>query len=98
MLRTGPWQAIPAPGRISSSWRVSSNEGTMPMSASPDSSASAHAEGRRNSSSNIPLCGPCSMPQTKGEVFRKLTAQTRGLGPVPSQPRLNWLFPDSALE
>ena len=58
MLRTGPWHAIPVPGITSSLSRVSSNEGTIPISAAPDASWSAQPEGRRNSRSNSPRCGP----------------------------------------
>jgi hypothetical protein len=78
MLRTGPWHAMPVPGMISKSCRVNSKEGTMPISAAPEANWSAHPAGVRNSRSNRPRAGPWSMPQTSGEVFRKLTADTRG--------------------
>src|ERR1035437_6592108 len=79
MLRTAPWQAIPAPGITCKSCRVNSYEGTMPISAAPLANWSAQAAGMRKSRSNSPCCGPCSIPHTNGVVLRKLTAQTRGL-------------------
>ena len=69
-LITGPWQAIPAPGITSRSCRVNSKVGTMPMSAAPAANRSAQLAGVPKSRSNIPLCGPCSIPQTNGAVFR----------------------------
>src|ERR1022692_806620 len=79
MLRAAPWHAIPTPGITSKSCRVNSNDGTMPISAAPDANCSAQPDGTRKSSSKIPFWGPCNIPHTNGVVFKKLTAQTRGL-------------------
>src|ERR1017187_3092215 len=91
ILRTAPWQAIPTPGIISKSCRVNSKDGTIPISAAPDANCSAQPEGTRKSSSKIPFWGPCSIPHTNGVVFKKLTAQTRGLmvGVSWSNPQCN---------
>ena len=48
------------------------------MSVAPDANWSAQPAGIRKSSSKSPFWGPWSIPHTKGAVFRKLTAQTRG--------------------
>src|SRR5262245_60308963 len=69
---------MPAPGITSSFCLVSSNDGTIPISTAPDARRSANSEGTRNSKSKNPRWGPWVMPQTRGEVFRKLTAHTRG--------------------
>src|ERR1017187_7475712 len=91
ILRTAPWQAIPTPGITSKRCRVNSKDGTIPISAAPDANCSAQPEGTLKSSSKIPFWGPCSIPHTNGVVFKKLTAQTRGLtvGVCWSNPQCN---------
>ena len=70
MLRTGPRQAMPVPGIISSFWRFSSTDGTIPISARPSASRSAHSAGIAKERSNSPRSSPCNMPQTSGTVFK----------------------------
>src|SRR3954452_1245709 len=48
------------------------------MSAAPQATWSAQPAGTRNSRSKRPCWGPWSIPQTSGDVLRKLTAHTRG--------------------
>ena len=79
MLRTGPWQAIPAPGITSRSCRVNSKQGTMPISAAPPAIWSAQAEGMRKSRSKSASLRSVEHAPHQGVVLRKLTAQTRSL-------------------
>jgi hypothetical protein len=69
ILRTGPSQAMPRPGRKSSPRRSSSAQGTSPISASPLPNAAAHCAGRSNRKSKRPCSEPCKKPQTSGQVL-----------------------------